>query len=469
MPKKKFQNRKTKDIDILLNAIKMKRNIIIILFSLLPLLMTAQALTLDSCKIMAIQNNKHLKEARMNLEASGQVKKNAFTNYFPKVDAGAVAMRSNKDLLEASIPEMNLPVYDGNPANIGLATEFAYFPGMDISMLDYTNAAFIMAIQPLYVGGKIRNGNKLAALGEELSQYALNLTEDEILVKTESIYWNLVSLQEKRKTLNSYQKTLESLLEDVNVSYEAGLIQKSDQLKVKYELSKLESNKLKLENGIAMVKMMLCHHLGLPLDQDIQPYEDSLQVIIPQVVFTDASVALTNRNEYQMLKMAIEAERLQKQIAIGENLPQLAVGVQGLYLDVLDKQNSYGIAFATLSVPLSGWWGGSHKIKEHQIKMNIAQNNRDEKSEMMIVQINKNYRDVTEGFEQIRVATSSLEEAQEYLNVVQDNYDAGLVNTSDLLEAQTMKQQSADKLIDAKTHYKTKLAIYLQSVGQRIM
>lgn len=447
----------------------MKRHIIIITFSLIPFLMVAQSLTLDSCKIMALQNNKHLKEARMNLEASGQVKKNAFTNYFPKVDAGAVAMRSNKDLLEASIPEMNLPVYDGNPANIGITTEFAYFPGMDISMLDYTNAAYIMAIQPLYVGGKIRNGNKLAALGEEISQYSLNLTEDEILVKTESYYWSLVALQEKQNTLNSYQKMLESLLKDVNVSYGAGLIQKSDQLKVKYELTQVESKKLQLENGLAMLKMMLCQHMGLPLDQDIQPADNNLEIIAPLSVYMDAANAIPQRNEYQMLKMSIEAERLQKQMAVGENLPQLAVGVQGLYLDVLDDQNSYGLAFATLSVPLSGWWGGSHKIKEHQIKMNIAQNNRDEKSELMVLQINKSYRDLTEGYEQIRVATSAIEEALEYFDVVQDNYDAGMVSTSDLLEAQTMKQQSADNLIDAKTRYKTKLAIYLQSVGQRAL
>ena len=110
----------------------------------------AQSLTLDSCKVYALENNKKLIEAQLEVEAAKQVKKEAFTNYFPIVNAGAVAMKANRSLLETEIPEMNLPVYDGNPANIGTATQFAYFPGMEISVLDYTNIGMVTAIQPLY-------------------------------------------------------------------------------------------------------------------------------------------------------------------------------------------------------------------------------------------------------------------------------------------------------------------------------
>jgi len=364
---------------------------------------------------------------------------------------------------------MNLPVYDGNPVNLPTATEFAYFPGMDISMLDYTNAAYIMAIQPLYMGGKIRNGNKLAGLGQEISEYTIHLTTDEVLAKTEAYYWSLVGLMEKKKTLNSYQKMLKELLSDVTVSYEAGIIQKSDVLKVKYKLSKVNGNELQIDNGITLLKMMLCQQMGIPFNENLQPENLKMELLPPSTVFMKPQEALVQRYEYQMLNTSVEAERLQRQMAIGENLPQLAVGVQGLYLDIIEDQNTYGIAFATLSIPISGWWGGSHKIQEHKIKMNIAQNDRDEKSELMILQINKAYNDLNESFEQINVAQKSLEEANEYLNVVSNNYEAGIISTSDLLEAQTMQQQSHDELVNAKTNYKIKMAKYLESIAQRNM
>ncbi|MFA5418228.1 MAG: TolC family protein, partial [Bacteroidales bacterium] len=393
----------------------------------------------------------------------------AFTNYFPKVDAGAVAMKSNKYLLEAEIPEMNLPVYDGNPANIETATQFAYFPGMELNMLDYTNAAFVMAVQPLYVGGKIRNGNKLAALAEEVNEMNVNLTTDEVLAKTEEYYWNIVALSEKKKTLDSYQKMLENLLSDVTVSYNAGLVQKSDMLKVKFELSNVESNKLKLENGLSLLKMMLCIHMGIPYSETIQMADTELNIVPPTTIYTNPEEALQNRYEYQMLGKAIDAETLQKRMARGEFMPQLAVGVQGMYLDMMDQHNTYGLAFATLSVPLSGWWGGSHKIQEHQIKVAMAQNSKAEKSELLVLQINKSYLDLSESYDQIQVATNSLDEAQEYLNVVRDNYEAGIVTTSDLLEAQAMLQKSQDGLVNAQTRYKINMANYLLAIAKRSM
>jgi outer membrane protein TolC len=426
----------------------------------------SQTLSLDSCKIYAIENNKRLKEARLKLEASEQVRKNAFTNYFPKVDAGGVIMRASKGFIEAEIPEMNLPVYDGNPANLPSASQFAYFPGMSLSLLDYANAGYLSAIQPLYMGGRIRNGNKLAALAEEINGYNLELTADEAIVKTEDHYWTIVALEEKKKTLQRYEKLLFNLEKDVEAAHDAGLITKSDLLKVSIELNKVKANKLQLENGLTLLRMVLAQHIGVNYSDSFQVKTLSLDVMSPESIYRNPSDALVSRNEYIMLNKAVDAEILQRNIARGEYLPSLAIGVQGLYLDYVEQQNTYGLAFATLSVPISGWWGGSHKMNEHKIRVKIAENNLEEKSELMLVQINKTYSDMLESYSQIDVAEITREQSEEHLNVVQDNYDAGVVGTSDLLEAQAMYQQTQDTLVDAKTVYKIKQAYYLQAISK---
>jgi outer membrane protein TolC len=427
---------------------------------------SAQVLSLDACKIFAIENNRQLKEARMQLEASGQVRKNAFTNYFPRVDAGALAFKSNKALLEAEIPEMNLPVYDGNPVNIPNATQFTYFPGMHIEMLDYTNAGFLSAIQPLYMGGKIRNGNKLAALGEEVSGYNLEMTSEEVVVKTESLFWTLTALKEKRKTLLSYEQLLNNLLKDVTVSYDAGLINKSDLLKIKIELSKVEASKLKLDNGLTMLKMSLAQHIGVAYSENFDIEKTPLEVVTPDDLYRNPQEALIDRNEYKMLSKAIDAEVLQKNMVRAEHLPSVAVGVQGLYLDVMEDQNTYGMAFATVSVPISGWWGGTHKMKEHKIKVEMAESNLAEKSELLLLQIEKAYMDMNESYSQILVAESTEEQAEEHLKVTRDNFDAGVIGTSDLLEAQAMRQDAQDAVVDVKTVYMIKQMNYLQAIAQ---
>ena len=426
----------------------------------------AQVLNLDSCKYYALQNNKQIIDAQYGVNESEQVKKDAFTNFFPKVNAQAGAMRSNKYFLDMKFPEMNLPVYDGNPANIGTATNFAYFPGMEIKMLNYTNAGVIAATQPIYAGGRIRSGYELASLGKNIKEQALTLTTQEVLVKTEEYYWTLVLLEAKRKTLTSYESLLNNLLKDVQVSFNAGLIQKSDLLKVQLKINEINASKLQLENGISLTKMALCQHIGITYSEQLSLQDTTFNIASPQLFFVEPDVALPNRTEYQMLSQAVDAEILQKRMARGELLPEVAVSVQGLYLDVADQQETYGIALATLSIPISDWWGGSHKLKESNIKIDRVKNNLLEKSELFKLQMQKAYSQLTESYQQIKVAESATEQAIENVNVVTDNYKAGIVSTSDLLEAQAIYQESIDRLIDAKSTYQIRQVYYRQVVAQ---
>lgn len=428
----------------------------------------AQMLTLDSCKQLTLINNKKIIEAKLGVDESAQVKKQAFTKYFPQVMGGVVAMKADDYLLKGEIPQANLPVYDGNPANIGTATQFAYFPGMDLNLLDYANVGYVAAVQPIYMGSQVRNGNKLAAVGQDISSHKLILSEDEALVKTEEHYWTLISLQEKMKTIISYEKLLNNLYKDVKVSYDAGLIGLADLLKVELKQNELVGNKIKLQNGIDLVSMALCQNIGISYSPSIIFESGELVIEMEDDLLLIPDTAYQNRQEYQMLKKAVVAEGLQKKMARGENMPQLAIGVQGLYLDMMDDQSTHALGVVTLNVPLSGWWGGSHKIKEHQIKIDIAENRLDETSELFVLQIEKAHKNLLESYTQITIAEKSVEQVKEHLKVTGDNYKAGLVSTSDMLEAQAMFQQVENNYSDALCTSKIRLANYKKVTANMI-
>jgi hypothetical protein len=61
---------------------------------------------------------------------------------------------------------------------------------------------------------------------------------------------------------------------------------------------------------------------------------------------------------------------------------QLALGGMAAYVDVANSGVTQKFAFASLSIPISDWWGGSHKIKQHQIKIEKAHNKLSETSEL---------------------------------------------------------------------------------------
>ncbi len=422
-------------------------------------------LSLDKCKTLASGNNYRIKEASGEVAQSEQMKKSAFTAWFPKINAGFSAFRMSDYMVKSSIPEVNLPVYDGNPANIPSATQFAYFPVMPLNLIDYMNFGYAMAAQPVFTGGRIYNGNRLARTGYEISTEKKLLTEKEVLAKTEELYWNIIALNEKLVTVDSYRKLLDNLNRDVSNTYEAGLTQKTDLLKVQLKQNELEGNRLKLINGITLSKKALCQHIGIQYDSMLVLSDTIAGIENPKKLYVNPDEAVKNRNEYKILEMAVQAEELQKKIVTGENLPQLAIGVAGVYTDLMDKTNQIGVAFATLSVPISDWWSGSHKIRQSSSKVENANYRLNETSELLALQITQVQNELNQNFFNIGNAEKSLAQARENLKVTRDNYDAGVTGMSDLLEAQSVYQGALDRLTEAKCNYQISRARYMQAIN----
>lgn len=422
-------------------------------------------LSLDSCKKLAVNNNFGIKQAENEVTQSEQLKKSAFTNYFPKVNAGFSAFKMSDYLIKSSIPQMNLPVYDGNPANIPFATQFTYFPGMPLNLIDYMNFGYAMAAQPLFTGGRLYYGNRLAKTGYEITSEKKLLTETEVLVKTDELYWNIIALSEKLVTIDSYRQMLDNLNNDVNVAFTAGLVQRTDLLKVQLKQNELEGNRLKLVNGLILSKKALCQHIGIPYDSTLVLTDTIAIIENPATLYLNPDDAVKNRNEYKILEMAVQAEELQKKIIIGENLPQVAVGVAGVYTDFMDKTDQFGLAFMSVSVPISDWWEGSHKIKESRAKVENASYRLNETSELLSLQITQVQNELYENYFNIGNAERSLEQAMENLKITRDNYDAGIINMSDLLEAQSIYQGAIDSLTEAKCNYQISRSKYLQAIN----
>ena len=376
-----------------------------------------------------------------------------------------MAMKSADYLIKANIPQMNLPVYDGDPANLAGATQFAYFPAMTINAIDYMNVASATAALPVYAGGQIRNGNKLAAIGEDVSYKQQTLMTTDVLVRTDQLYWTIVSLNEKLKTLDSYRALLDTLNRDVTNFDKAGLVQRNDLLKVQLKQNELQSNRLKLVNGITLTKRALCQHIGIPYDSTlILTDKPTINTLYSKAVAVNDAVA--NRTEYQMLNKATEVEEVQLKMTRGELMPQLSLGLLVAYVDVANSTNNQKFAFANLSIPISDWWGGSHKIKQQQVKIEKARNKLSETSELLALQIEQADNELSENFDQIHLAMISLEQARENLKVTDDNYRSGNIGISDLLEAQALFQSSNDNLTNARCNYRIGLSKYMQAIGK---
>ncbi len=459
------------DKDKKLSFWTLPRNLKMILVGLLltvPSLIStshAQNVSLDSCKQLALQNNRKIKEAELQVRAAGQQRKEVFTNFFPKVSVAAFAMRSADYLIKAKTPAMNLPVWDGkNPGQLVNPTQFAYIPSLSLGLLDYMNTVAVTVALPVYAGGRIRRGYKLARLGEDVNVYQKAMTRDEVLARTEDLFWTLQSLTEKEKTIRSYQEMLDSLYRDVNNYTSAGLAQKNDALKVQMKQNELKINMLKLRNGINLTRRALCQLVGLAYDSSLV-FTAPPDLQVATVVFQDPDQLVKNRSEYNLLNKVVEVKQMQKKMAVGEYLPQLSLVGTGFYYDVMDNTANNALGMVSLSIPISDWWGGSHKIKRQEIELEQAESSLLENTEMLSLQIRQAANEVGETRYQVSVSQVSVEQATENLRISQDNYKAGIIGISDLLEAQAVTQQAKDNLTEAQCQFRSKFARYKLMTG----
>ena len=405
-----------------------------------------QTYTLEQCRSMALSHNIKMKKAQTEVRSAEETKKEALTTFFPTVSASGVAFNANKGLLEMELA-----------------------PGMGMSMLKNGVVGSITATQPIFAGGQIVNGNKLAKVGVEVSKLQKWQSENEVNYTTEQYYWQVVTLQEKLKTLATIEHLLHRLCADVTVAVDAGVTTRNELLQVELKKNDIASNKIKLENALSLSKMVLAQYIGMTEQREFEIVSDVPQGAIPpfpEQLRRDHRASLVLTPEYNLLEKNVEASLLQKKLAIGKNLPTVAIGAGYMYDDLMDKSHPFGIAFATVSIPISNWWGGSHAIKRQKLQLKYAEYERDDTGELLMIKMQKAWNDVDDSYKQILLACKSIEQATENLRLNEDFYKAGTTRMSDLLEAQSMFQQSRDGYVDAYTHYQLKKLEYLQATGR---
>lgn len=422
--------------------------------------------TLEQLLDSARSHNIALRNGQRDIEAAQEQRKEAFTKFFPTVSATGAWFNANKSMAQTELdltpyitPELGATLAQLLPAE----TLVALSSPMSISMMKHGTIASITAIQPVFAGGQIINGNKLAKIGEEVSRLRQQLSEDEVETTAEQYFWQLVTLEEKQRTIASVEEMLADIHKDVNLAVEAGLTLRNDLLKVELRQNEVESQKVKIQNGMALVKMLLAQYCGLRDTSFTLRY--TTEAISPLTIKRDHQQALLNTPEYQLLDKQVEATSLQKKMAVGENLPSVAVGAGYNYHNLLGSDQTIGMIFATVSVPLSNWWGGSHAIKRKKIAQQQAIDQRDDNAELLTIRMQKAWNDVEEAYQQLHIAERSIRQAEENLRLSRNCYQAGTTTMSDLLEAQMLYQQSLDKHTDAFADYQNKILAYKHAVG----
>jgi len=418
-------------------------------------------LSVQDCIDMALENNIELKNSQLKIDKARATKNEARAEYFPSVSAQAIGFDALnpmfsfgiEDIDNAQLRQILYTLYAEYGANLGIDKEYSFIQNGVI-----LNA---MATEPIYAGGRIRNGNKLAKLGIEAAELQEKVKEDEVRLQTEKLYWQIVALQDKVSTLDMLDRLLDTLDKDLSGAIEAGLAMPTDQYKLRVKQNESQLNRKKLNDGITLLKMALAQTIGA--DWQTITLTDTLGLETEPVAYYHvANEAVASRNESHLLDLSLRAEDLKKKMTLGEALPSLLVGGSASYHTIFEHSKPNAMVFAMLQIPITDWHKTSYKLKKHDLDAEMAENTRRDLTEKMEMQTNQAWFNLEQSWLRITMAQTALRDAEANLKITEDYYEAGLVALSDVLEAQTLLKQSRDELTDSRVEYRVNLVTYKQ-------
>lgn len=486
----------------------MKKSLcLVLLLGITGSLSSQEVLSLDSCRALALANNKELRIGNEKIKAAYYDRKAAFTNYLPNISAMGTYMRNEKNIAllgedkflpigsltssgtfgytpgAGQVQEIKLPSGQWVPTD---ASGVPFDPTKNPEKLVWkqyttipkdqfefdTKNVYVGAItltQPIYMGGKIRAYNKITQYAEELAKSQHKSGMQEVILNTDQAYWQVVSLVNKKNLAEGYLKLLKKLEGDVDKMIAEGVATKADGLSIKVKVNEAEMTLTKVEDGLSLSRMLLCQICGIDLTTPIKLTDETINNISvnPSTGVANIDMAFENRPELKSLKLATDIYNQKINVTRSEFLPSVAlignyiVSNPSMFNGFENKFRGQWNVGVMVKVPIWHWGEGSYKVNAAKAEARVAQFQLADAKEKIQLQVNQSAFKVNEAAKKLAMAEKNMEKAEENLRYATLGFEEGVIPPSNVLEAHTVWLSAQSEKIDAQIDVKL-TEIYLQ-------
>ena len=449
-----------------------------------------RVLSLDSCRTMALRNNKQMSVQRVKQEVAKNIRKSARTKYLPHVSATGGYLYTSKEISilsdESKETLSNLGTNSVNQMQTGLASAMPVLSALFGSTAPVTSmmngmagtlnqigqgivdelhtdtrhmfGGAILVTQPIFMGGAIVAMNKMADLGEDLAANSADARRQETLYQIDQAYWQVVSLRHKQKLAESFLELVKKLDGDVQKMIQEGVATRSEGLSVSVKVNEAEMAVMKVNDGLTLSKMLLCQLCGLPVEEQVtladEETEDIATVGITETF--QRSDYLENRPELKMLQNVVDINHQATNLLKAGNLPQVLL-VGGYSASNPNVYNGFQRKFSgawniavLMRVPIWNWGDVAYKVRAAKGATTIATLEMEEAREKMELQVNQSNFRVNEANKKLLLAQASQQRADENLRMATLGFQEGVISSTTVMEAQTAWLQAQSQRIDAE-------------------
>ncbi len=409
-------------------------------------------LSLEECRRMALINSEELQQAGNRLQQAELDRKIAAQASLPKIDGSATGAYM--------LPDMDM-------MSMELRMRGMYMAGISLT-------------QPIYTGGKISTGRKLARIGEEVAQEQHRMTRMDILVEADQAYWTYIAVARKVGMMESYRSQMDTLYRQTETALATGMATENDLLRIEAKRSEIRYQLQKVQNGADLCRMSLCRMIGVDFDTAIEAVDTTFMISQPGKLSLDMEA----RPELHLLRQQIAAGKEQIRMARADMLPTVGLTAGYTYYgnvklnSLIDLgegtmvpytqefRDGIGIAMLAVKIPIFHWGESRKKVRKAQYELNNVELELQKNTRLLSIEVQQAIRNMQDGYLMIRTAETGVRQASENLRMMRNRYVASMASLTDLLDAQSQWQQAESNLIEAQTQYKMYETAYLRATGR---
>lgn len=338
----------------------------------------------------------------------------------------------------------------------------------------------VSAAQPIFTWGAINKAVEAARLGAEAAQYSFEAQKTDLEIRLFDLYFSYVLALEIERLLEEAQDKVNQIEEQLNEMQEEGDPDLDDSEIFKFEIFKSEFEIQKAEVSENMAFVRETWNYVLRNDQN-EVYEPEVRFLDPvssniETIGFYQQAAFGNRPELKALEVGKEATQTYITSLKKQNLPGFYLAGYINFANTPNRPRQSNPFIQNTTNLFSGGFGLTIRqdlnffsmkasIERSEIELNKVTYAKDAAQDGILLEVNNNYRTASLANVKVEQTDNALVTSKRWLRQEQLDYDFGMGDTQDLIDAMRKELELKLQLKQYIFEYNSSLAKLNKSAG----
>jgi outer membrane protein TolC len=399
---------------------------------------------------LGLKNNLGLLFSRADARAARGQRWQELSSLLPHVTAAPYVAESKINLAQVGLGNAAANIFHISPA-VGPFSYFDARASVSQTLFDWKAISTVRA----------------ARQDVKSADYTLLDAQDLVILAVGYVYFQAVADEARISTDEAQVQTAQAVFDQATDQVNAGTAADIDALRSKVELQTRQEQLIRARNDFAIQKITVSRVIGLAPSQefaltDKSPYQPLENIAVDEAL----GRAYASRSDYQAAMRDVRAAELSRKAAVAGYFPSLSFdadyGTGGAHPS--DSTQVYDVR-GTLSIPIFAGNRVHGDIQQADAQLERARERLDNLRAQLEADVRTALLNLQSSAEQVNVAHSNVELADQTLAQSRDRFSAGVTDTVEVVQSQEAVASAHEQYISSVYSYNFAKISLIRALG----